>query len=276
MLVSRRNEIETAATEFRSHCNLNKYGINDLFKDCQKLGYYIIRYPLNNTNCLGFTTNRYDDVIIYTNSGIRMSREIFTLAHEIGHIQLHQNSNYSFIDDNVSISDDNAEEKEIEANYFAACLLLPKKEICSFFNKEIPAFSINNISALDIARIMLEFNVSFEMVLNRLENINLISPEIRINLDTEKKINRINRLLISTGGNSKLNLVSKDIVIPFEYLYYIIYNYNHKAIPVETLNRALKYYHIAFDDISDKIHENFNDENFDDEDYDLDELTERM
>lgn len=271
MLNKRKKEIENIAYGFRNHCNLNKYGIIDLFKDCQKLGYYVIRFPLDDTNSLGFTIKRYDDTIIYTNSGVRMSREIFTLAHEIGHVQLHNNFECPFVDNSRNISGFNIEEREVEANYFAACLLLPEKEVRNFLNTEILDFSIANISALDIARIMLEFNVSFELILNRLVNIGLINSKTRVALDTEKKLNHVDRLLKNAGGNSKLNIVSNDIVIPLEYLYYIIFNFNHKAVPIETLNRALAYYHIAFEDISDKINQDI-----EDEDYDLDELIERI
>lgn len=188
MTDNRKKEIEKIASKFRNNCTMDESGIIDLFKDCQKLGYYVIRYPLNNTYSLGFTIRRYDDIIIYTNSGIELMQEIFTIAHEIGHIQLHTDSDYCFLENIKSISGNNTEENEAEANYFASCLLTPEKETKNIYK------------------------------------------------------------------NSKLSIADNDILIPSEYLDYVIYNYNHKAIPKETLDRALEYYGITFDDVSGKIY----------------------
>lgn len=44
-----------------------------------------------------------------------------------------------------------------------------------------------------------------------------------------------------------------EIGIPYEYIDYVIYNYNHNAIPKETLDKVLECYQLSFDDISDKI-----------------------
>ena len=57
----------------------------------------------------------------------------------------------------------------------------------------------------------------------------------------------------SVGGNSRLNEASKEISIPYEFIDYAVYNYNHQAIPLETLERALACYHLTIEDISDKL-----------------------
>ena len=69
------------------------------------------------------------------------------------------------------------------------------------------------------------------------------------------------------GGNAKLNLPSNEIYIPYEYIYYAIYNYNHNAIPKETLEKVLACYHLEIEDIRDKLIQPS-----DDDDDDLDEL----
>jgi len=116
---------------------------------------------------------------------------------------------------------------------------------------------------MDIARIMSEFNVSFEMALNRLENLNKINYLERIRLDNQRNQIRVGNLLRSVGGNSRLNEAGKEIEIPYEYIEYVIYNYNHKAIPLETLERVLSYYHLTVEDISDKLVEKSEDEDGD-------------
>ena len=54
-----------------------------------RVGYKLLRYPLGENADLGFSVKKDNDTIIFTNSCIRLSREIFTLAHEIGHILFH-------------------------------------------------------------------------------------------------------------------------------------------------------------------------------------------
>ena len=128
MKESRKREIRSKAYTFRKKCKVNRYGILDLFKECEQQGYKLLRYPLGEDADLGFVMNKDEDVVIVTNTSNRLAREIFTLAHEIGHIVLHMKSSDSFVDDAITISVRSTDEKEQEANYFAACLLMPEEE----------------------------------------------------------------------------------------------------------------------------------------------------
>lgn len=103
---------------------------------------------------------------MFTNTNSRLAREIFTLAHEIGHSVLHMANINSFMDDTITIAGGTADEKEQEANYFASCFLMPEDEVNRFLDIEITDFKLKGLTAMDIARIMLELNVSFEMALN--------------------------------------------------------------------------------------------------------------
>lgn len=250
---NRKKEIRIKACSFREKCKISRYGIIDLFKDCERLGYKLLRYPLSEESDLGFTIKKDNDMVIFTNTSSRLARELFTLAHEIGHSTLHMDNTASFIDDTITISGRSTDDKEQEANYFAACLLMPADEVDKFLDLEINNFEKDGLSAMDIARIMSEFNASFETTLNRLENLRKIDLPERIRLDSEKNQTRVGNLLISVGGNSKLNEPSKAISIPYEYIDYVIYNYNQKAIPIETLKKALDYYHLTVEDINDKL-----------------------
>ena len=263
---SRRREIRIKADSFRVKCKISRYGIIDLFKECERLGYKLLRYPLGDNADLGFTVKKDNDIVIFTNSCSRLSREIFTLAHEIGHAVLHLNVENSFIDNTVTINGRSTDEKEQEANYFAACLLMPADDVDRFIDLEIQDFKEKGLSAMDIARIMSEFNVSFDMALNRLESLGIIDLNQKLCLDNERTMKKVGNLLRSVGGNAKLNEPSNVIDIPYEYIDYVIYNYNHNAIPKETLERVLAYYKLVIDDVSDKIVE------FSDDDDDLDDL----
>lgn len=141
MQESKRKEIRIKADSFREKCKVSRYGIADLFKDCERLGYKVLRYPLGDTADLGFTLIKDNDIVIFTNTCSRLSREIFTLAHEIGHVILHIGTGLPFIDNNMTISGSSTNEKEQEANYFAACLLMPDDEVDKFLDLKIADFN---------------------------------------------------------------------------------------------------------------------------------------
>lgn len=267
MQVGRKREIRRKAASLREKCKISRYGIIDLFKDCERLGYKLLRYPLGENADLGFTVKKDNDTVIFTNSCSRLSREIFTLAHEIGHVILHLEQDRSFIDDNVTINGRSADEKEQEANYFAACLLMPADDVWRFIDLEIWDFHKKGLSAMDIARIMSEFNVSFDTALNRLESLEVIDSDQKLCLDNERIEKKVGNLLRSVGGNAKLNAAGNEIDIPHEYIDYAIYNYNHSAVPKETLERVLAYYQLSIEDVSDRLVEPGGDD-----DDDLDDL----
>lgn len=249
----RKREIRIKADSFRRSCQIGNYGIIDLFRECERLNYKIIRFPLGENADLGFALKKDEDVIVFTNSSNRLSREIFTLAHEIGHIVLHMDGRQPFVDNNVTMSERNEDEKEKEANYFAACLLMPLDEVEKYLDLELSDFEKNGLTAMDIARMMSEFNVSYETVLNRLDYLGKINSEQKLRLDTERMEKRVGNLLKSIGGNARLNMASNIIAIPYEYIDYVIYNYNHNAVPKETLEKVLAYYQLTTEDVNDRL-----------------------
>lgn len=257
MLSSRKKAIRIKADDFRANCKVSRYGIIDLFQDCTRAGYKVIRYPLSEDADLGFCLRKEEDIIVFTNSNVRLSREYFTLAHEIGHIILHLPSEGTYVDNSITLSDSSDDGKESEANYFAACLLLPEDDILRFLDLETNykkgGGREHSLSSADIARIMSEFKVSFDMTLNRLESLLIISASQKTALENAKNEKRVGNLLRSVGGNAGLNIPSRVTAIPYEYLGYVIYNYNQGAVPIGTLNKVLGYYHLTMDDIRDQI-----------------------
>ncbi len=253
MQEDRKLEIRKKANSFREKCKISKYGILDLFQDCERQEFKLLRYPLGENADLGFTVRRDNDIIIFTNSCSRLSREIFTLAHEIGHVILHLERDNSFIDNHITINGKSTDVNEQEANYFAACLLMPHDDILRFIDLEISNSQGKDLSAMDIARIMSEFKVSFTMTLNRLENLNIIDVNQKLRLNSEKTEKSVNRLLRSVGGNARLNEQSNEINIPYEYIDYAIYNYNHNAIPEETLRKVLACFQLDIEDVREKL-----------------------
>ena len=63
---SRKREIRIKADSFRVKCKISRYGIIDLFKECERLGYKLLRYPLGDNADLGFAVKKDNDIIIFT------------------------------------------------------------------------------------------------------------------------------------------------------------------------------------------------------------------
>lgn len=91
------------------------------------------------------------------------------------------------------------------------------------------------------------------MALNRLESLAVINQRQKLCLDNERIEKRVGNLLRSVGGNAKLNVPSNEIDMPYEYIDYVIYNYNHNAVPKETLEKVLACYQLTIEDVSDKL-----------------------
>lgn len=65
---------------------------------------------------------------IYVNMSDNPARKSFTVAHELGHYLLHDCDDVLYRGQNYS-----NDPKELEANEFAACLLMPRKEFVEAF-----------------------------------------------------------------------------------------------------------------------------------------------
>ena len=63
MREDRKREIRIAAEKFRDRCQLRRYGIIDLFSECKKAGFKLIRYPLGDDSILGFVKLQEEDYI---------------------------------------------------------------------------------------------------------------------------------------------------------------------------------------------------------------------
>jgi len=259
---SRRLFIEKLAEYVRDECNVTDYGFQNIFEAAEKIGYRMIRYPIGNDAFLGFALIKESERIVFSNSSVILSREIFSVAHEIGHHKLHLSEMEKTIikDDDFSDRDEN----EIEANYFAACLLMPLEKVNKFIRLELNEKSADKFNGLDVARIQTMFNISYDMVLVRLKALNIISTSKYEELIAEKMMNTATKLLNAINGNLDLCKPSEAKKIPAEYLEWVISNYNEKLIPKKSLEIALSYVDLNADDFEETMEESPKEENFDD------------
>ncbi len=264
----RQLAIERIADGVRDECNVTGYGFQNIFEAAGKIGYRVIRYPIGSEAFLGFALIKDTERIIFSNSSLILSREIFSIAHEIGHQKLHLSEQGLTIikDDNF----DDRDEFEIEANYFAACLLMPREKVQKFIRLELDDKDINRWNGLDIARIQTEFSVSYDMALIRLKELGILNNEVSNELKLEKIEKTISRLLNAINGNVDLCKPAEVKKVPADYLEWVISNYTEKLIPVNSLEKALNYVDLNAEDL-----ENLSEDEFED-DESLDDLIGRM
>ena len=93
----------------------------------EHLGYKVTAFvPDKETENISGAVNQ-NDKIIFVNSAEGSGRRRFTLAHEIGHVVLHPGP---VVD--LRETEGSKEPKEKEADYFAACLLMPETEFTRY------------------------------------------------------------------------------------------------------------------------------------------------
>lgn len=102
-------------------------------------------------------------------------RQRFTIAHELGHYELHNDGDELFVDKGFKVlfRDQNSSKGEIkkeqEANAFAAALLMPEK----FIRKEIERNSFDLTDEDSMKKLAKTFNVSVPAMTYRISNLGL-------------------------------------------------------------------------------------------------------
>lgn len=119
--------------------------------------------------------------VIGVNSNDGSNRQRFTIAHEIGHLRLHKDSMYLDTPAEVflrnQLSSKAVDPKEIQANTFAAELLMPEKLVRDEFSREQSemsrGFSVVPVEEL-VERLASKFKVSVQAMTFRLANLELM------------------------------------------------------------------------------------------------------
>lgn len=159
--------------------------------------YIIIRYPTEIDNISGLYYNLYNYKCIYINSNHLLCRQFFSCWHEFYHCT----RNHQEI----------ASMEETEANYFASCMLLPKKDVKSYVRNL--KLNYKNLEEKDLIVMQHFFNVSLASLALRLNDIydtTFFSSYMRyrdINLNNEL----IEKTRIIQESNSEINI---DLLIP--------------------------------------------------------------
>ncbi len=122
-----RSQIEAIAQKVREkYGNTNEKQIN-VVEIANKLGFDVYEADFENDRIAGKVIDDGNTRAIYINRHDIPQRKRFTVAHEIGHIVLHHPlSNERFEKIDYRGANEKYDQKEWEANQFAASLLMPE------------------------------------------------------------------------------------------------------------------------------------------------------
>jgi Zn-dependent peptidase ImmA (M78 family) len=234
-----RIEIDKRAALTRRECGIQTYGVKDIFSLIEQIDVQLIRYPFGHDVLLGFATFYEGNFVIASNSSEILAREIFTIAHELGHILYDFEDKISGIKIDHEISEDSEDLSEARAYYFANCFLMPEDQINNFIKLELRKQQ-SELNALDIVRMQLEFQVSYAALLVRLFKLKIIDARQKSAL-FDVRNNETSRVLFKQLDADERLLKPADVIaVPPSYLEYVISNYEQGFIPFSSLDKALK------------------------------------
>jgi Zn-dependent peptidase ImmA (M78 family) len=117
-----------------------------------------------------------DLVVIAVNESHHRNRRRFTIAHELGHFYLGHLAHHPHIDRQFTainrdeLSSQATDSREIEANTFAANLLMPADFLIKDFVK------LGGVDQADLSRLALRYQVSEQALTYRLQGLGLLPP----------------------------------------------------------------------------------------------------
>jgi Zn-dependent peptidase ImmA (M78 family) len=133
-----------------------------------------VAYEAFNGDVSGMLYREADRTLIGVNSAHPTTRQRFTLAHEVAHLRLHKGV---FIDTlgRVNWRDGTSDFEEVQANAFAAELLMPRKFMTAEIERAVT--KTRQISAEQLIIELAEtFRVSQEAMRYRLINLGVLGP----------------------------------------------------------------------------------------------------
>lgn len=167
-----RNQIREKSDNLLKEFGCSNYPI-DIFSLVESVGLNIIFEEMEDDHS-GFLLIEKGKGTVAINSKHHSNRQRFTAAHELGHYVLHAqglSSDKFFVDtafQRSAVSSTGSNTVEIEANRFAAEILMPKEILKVAVTKMAP------LTDLSIYQLALDFEVSEQAMTLRLVNLRLI------------------------------------------------------------------------------------------------------
>jgi Zn-dependent peptidase ImmA (M78 family) len=151
-----------------SSCESALRGWRHLLEDA---GVFTFKESIGDRFISGFSLLDRRFPVVMLNNSNAFARQVFTLAHELGHILFGVNGVTDVDESYLEYMDSGERSVEIRCNRFAAELLVPDKT----FRGDIPLFRAEGADAIPaLAR---KYSVSREVILRRLREHGLVSDE---------------------------------------------------------------------------------------------------
>ena len=126
-----------------------KFGTNDPFELCKKLGIWVYIVPLGKVQ--GHYTYAKRKKVFFINENLSEIDRYFCCAHELGHALLHTKHNVYFNSSNAFLN-----EFEKQANEFAAELCIPDNLLKMYEGYSLS--EVSQVTGIDIKYLNLKFN----------------------------------------------------------------------------------------------------------------------
>lgn len=176
MAPQRRGEsVEARAERILDECRISSAPV-DVEHIASKLGISVESTDFGQDDCSGVLVRQGETAVIGVNRLHHRNRKRFTIAHEIGHFVLHESGTYidkgTFVNFRDAESGTGTRSEEIEANRFAAALLMPEKWVKR-------AFAETQFDPADdetLRTLAERFSVSSTAMSVRLATLRLIDP----------------------------------------------------------------------------------------------------
>lgn len=179
---------------------------------------------------------------MHTFSSEILTREIFTIAHELAHSVYDFEAYDQDMKGDFDLGSVNRDISEKRAYYFAGCPLMPKTTLLEYMNFELRKDPVNNperLKGLNIVRIQTEFSTSYSAALTRLKELGLINRFHERRLYDEQKMYSSARLFEMINADERLLKPAEEIRMPARFLEYAIGNYENGYVPFSRLSKAL-------------------------------------
>lgn len=172
-MTNRKQQAEQRALQLLSELGIDCAPV-DVIDIAEKSGAAVIEKPLEDT-VSGFLLVKNKQAVIVFNANHHSNRQRFTIAHELGHYLLHKEKAF-FLDSQMTFYRDQHSSEgiywhEIEANTFAAALLMPNDLLESYLRNQ--QFDLYN--PLDVTSLSSKFGVSEQALTIRLVSLGLVN-----------------------------------------------------------------------------------------------------
>lgn len=182
VLEGNESRIQQIAKSFRLRLGIGDAPIPNLFEAVEELGLKVLRLPIEQKDFFGLSacSNSQGAFVLINTHNISIERQLFTLAHEIGHLIFHRDEYQNQLMTSESREEEKAREKV--ANYFASHLLVSQT-----------AFDLARQNMTNLVELKAHFRVSYTMILKRLEELGVIDYGkfiIKIRSDYKSRYNQ--------------------------------------------------------------------------------------